>query len=170
MNGKVVGIILIVSGLAVGVIGLALLGLFAVAAGLNVAGFGVGVILLTIVSLPLFGAGIFLLVKSQQEGKDDEVMAKQRRILDAVQARGQVRISDLVMELKSTREQVQNWIYNLVGMGLFSGYINWEDGVLYSMDASQLKDKTACVRCGGQVTLAGKGVSKCQHCGTEYFL
>ena len=170
MNGKIAGIILIGSGLAVGVIGLALLGVFAIVAGLNVAGLGVGVILLTIISLPLFGAGVFLLVKSGQEGKDDEVMAKQRRILDAVQARGQVRISDLVMELKSTREQVQNWIYNLVGMGLFSGYINWEDGVLYSMEASQLKDKTTCVRCGGQVTLAGKGVSKCQHCGTEYFL
>ena len=169
MNGKVVGIILIVCGIAVGVIGVAVLGVFTLA-GLSPAGFGVGIILVTIISLPLFGAGVFLIIKAGQEGKDDEIIAKQRRILDAVQARGQVRISDLVLELKSSREQVQNWIYNLVGMGLFSGYINWEDGVLYSMQASQLKDKTTCVRCGGQVTLAGKGVSKCQHCGTEYFL
>jgi len=169
MNGRVAGIILIVSGIAVCVIGVAVLGVFTLA-GLTASGTGVGVILLAIISLPLFGSGLFLIIQSAQEGKDDEIIAKQRRILDAVQARGQVRISDLVLELKSSREQVQNWIYNLVGMGLFSGYISWEDGVLYSVQASQLKDKTTCVRCGGQVTLAGKGVSKCQHCGTEYFL
>jgi len=169
MNGRVAGIILIVSGIAVCVIGVAVLGVFTMA-GLTASGTGVGVILLAIISLPLFGSGLFLIIQSAQEGKDDEIIAKQRRILDAVQARGQVRISDLVLELKSSREQVQNWIYNLVGMGLFSGYISWEDGVLYSVQASQLKDKTTCVRCGGQVTLAGKGVSKCQHCGTEYFL
>ncbi|MEK7808754.1 MAG: hypothetical protein AAB571_06755 [Chloroflexota bacterium] len=169
MNSKVAGIILIVSGIAVCVVGGAVLCVFTMA-GLTASGVGVGVILLAIISLPLFGAGVFLIIKSTQEGKDDEIIAKQRKILDMVATRGQVRISDLVLELKSSREQVQNWIYNLVGMGLFSGYINWEDGVLYSMQASQLKDKTQCVRCGGQVTLAGKGVSKCQHCGTEYFL
>ena len=169
MTGKVAGIILIVSGIAVCVIGAAVFGVFTMA-GLTASGVGVGVILLGVISLPLFGAGVFLIIKSGQEGKDDEIIAKQRKILDMVAARGQVRISDLALELKSSREQVQNWIYNLVGMGLFSGYINWEDGVLYSMQASQLKDKTTCMRCGGQVTLAGKGVSKCQHCGTEYFL
>lgn len=169
MTGKVAGIILIVSGIAVCVIGAAVLGVFTMA-GLTASGVGVGVILLAIISLPLFGAGVFLIIKSTQEGKDDEIIAKQRKILDMVAARGQVRISDLVLELKSSREQVQSWVYNLVGMGLFSGYINWDDGVLYSVQASQLKDKTMCMRCGGQVTLAGKGVSKCQHCGTEYFL
>ena len=169
MTGRVAGIILIVSGIAVDIVGLAVLSVFTLS-GLTASGAGVGIILLAIISLPLFGAGVFLLVKSTQEGAEDEIIAKQRKILDMVAARGQVRISDLALELKSSREQVQNWIYNLVGMGLFSGYINWDDGVLYSMQASQLKDKTQCMRCGGQVTLAGKGVSKCQHCGTEYFL
>lgn len=170
MQGRVAGFTLIGSGLAVGVIGLAVLGLFAGASGLNVAGFGVGAILLLIIVLPLVGAGIFLLARSSQEGKEEEIIAKQRKILDAVQARGQVRISDLVLELKSSKEQVQNWVYNLVGLGLFSGYIDWADGVLYSIQASQLKDLTECKKCGGKVTLAGKGVSKCQYCGTEYFL
>jgi membrane protein implicated in regulation of membrane protease activity len=170
MQGRVAGFILIGSGIAVGIVGLAILGLFAGAAGLSAAGFGVGVILLLIVVLPLIGAGVFLLMKSSQEGKEEEIIAKQRKILDAVQARGQVRISDLVLELKSSKEQVQNWVYNLVGMGLFSGYIDWQDGVLYSVQASQLKDLTECKKCGGKVELAGKGVSKCQYCGTEYFL
>jgi len=29
---------------------------------------------------------------------------------------------------------------------------------------------TECKRCGGKVTLAGKGVTKCQYCGTEYYV
>ena len=170
MQGRVVAFILIGSGLAVGAVGLAVLALFAGAAGLSAAGFGVGVILLLIITLPLLGAGIFLLMKSAQEGKEEEIVAKQRKILDAVQARGQIRLSDLVMELKSSKEQVQNWVYNLVGMGLFSGYIDWDEGLLYSIQASHLKNLTECKKCGGKVTLAGKGVSKCQYCGTEYFL
>lgn len=169
-SGRVMGFLLAGSGAAVFVVGLAVLILFKAAADLSIAGLGVGVILLTIVSLPLSGAGIFLIVKAGQEGKEEEIIAKQRKILDMVAARGEVRISDLVLELKTTREQVQNWVYNLVGMGVFSGYINWNDGVLYSAQAAQLRDLHECKRCGGQVTLAGKGVSKCQHCGTEYFL
>ncbi len=169
-SGRVMGLLLVGSGLGLFAVGLAVLFLFKAAAGLSVAGLGVGIILLTIVSLPLFGAGIFLIVRSGQESQQEEVLIKQRKILDMVAARGEVRISDLVLELKTTREQVQNWVYNLVGMGLFSGYINWNDGVLYSSQAAQLKDLTECKRCGGQVSLAGKGVSKCQHCGTEYFL
>ena len=87
-----------------------------------------------------------------------------------VLTRGEVRISDVVLELESTRSQVQQWVYTLVGMGLFSGYINWEDGILYSREASKLKDIHECLRCGGDVALAGKGMSKCKYCGTEYFL
>ncbi len=169
-SGRIAGWLLIAGGVAVIVLGLAVLGLFAGAAGLQAAGFGIGVILLGIISLPLLAAGIFLLAKAGQESKEEDVVVKQRRILDMVTARGQVRISEIVFELKSTREQVQNWVYNLVGLGLFSGYINWDDGMLYSAQASQLRDLTVCKKCGGQVSLAGKGVIKCQYCGTEYFL
>jgi DNA-directed RNA polymerase subunit RPC12/RpoP len=52
---------------------------------------------------------------------------------------------------------------------LFSGYINWDDGVLYSKQASQLKTGT-CPNCGAKLELAGKGVVKCSACGSEVFL
>jgi hypothetical protein len=58
----------------------------------------------------------------------------------------------------------------LVGLGVFTGYINWDDGVLFSAQASQLRDLTQCKKCGGAVKLVGKGVVKCPYCGTEYFL
>ena len=169
-SGRVMGFVLAGSGLAVMAIGLAVLGLFSAAAGLNAAGFGAGVILLAIISLPLLGAGIFLVIKAGQESKEEEIVAKQRKLLDMVSARGEVRISDAALELKTSRDQVQSWVYNLVGLGLFSGYINWDDGTLFSAQAAQLRDLTECKKCGGQVSLAGKGVIKCQYCGTEYFL
>ncbi len=169
-SGQVAGVLLVIGAGAVVVIGLAVLGVFWAAGGLTAAGFGIGVILLAIISLPLLGAGAFLLAKSRQEGQDEAVVAKQRKILDMVSARGQVSIADVALELKSSRDQVQSWVYNLVGLGLFSGYINWNDGTLYSAQAAQLRDLTTCKKCGGQVSLAGKGVIKCQYCGTEYFL
>ncbi|MBI5293251.1 MAG: hypothetical protein HY872_15350 [Chloroflexi bacterium] len=169
-SGQVAGVLLVIGAGAVVVIGLAVLGVFSAAGGLTAAGFGVGVILLAIISLPLIGAGAFLLAKSRQEGQDEAVVAKQRKILDMVSARGQVSIADVALELKAGRDQVQSWVYNLVGLGLFSGYINWNDGTLYSAQAAQLRDLTTCKKCGGQVSLAGKGVIKCQYCGTEYFL
>ena len=87
-----------------------------------------------------------------------------------VKARGQVNISDIIVELQSSLPEVQDMIYKLVGMGVFSGYINWDEGTLYSEQASALRDLQECRNCGGQLSLAGKGVVKCPFCGTEYFL
>jgi tRNA(Ile2) C34 agmatinyltransferase TiaS len=61
-------------------------------------------------------------------------------------------------------------IYELVGLQVFSGYINWDQGILYSSDASKLRELTQCKNCGGEIQLVGKGVVKCKFCGTEYFL
>lgn len=137
---------------------------------LQAGGFVLGLGLLAIVTLPALGGGVYLVWKGRREAREGEVMARQRKLLDIVQTRGQVALPDLVLELKSNRDQVQSWIYSLVGMGLFSGYINWDDGVLYSSQASQLRGLERCRHCGGAVKLAGKGVVRCPYCGTEYFL
>ena len=86
-----------------------------------------------------------------------------------VKTRGQIDISDLVFELHSTSDQVRDDVYKLVGMGLFTGYVNWSDGTLYSREASQLTG-TKCPNCGGEQEFAGKGVITCKYCGTDVFL
>ncbi len=53
--------------------------------------------------------------------------------------------------------------------GEFTGYMNWDEGLLYSADASKLAHDR-CPRCGSEITLAGKGVAQCAHCGSEIFL
>ena len=44
--------------------------------------------------------------------------------------------------------------------GLYSGYINWDKGVLYSSEASKLRDLKQCPNCGGEIVLTGKGVAR----------
>ena len=168
-SGKTIGIILIVAGVIIGLVLMLYMGigysLEKVTLDGAILGFGLGLIIV----LPLVGAGIFLMIKGGKEDAELAQIRKQRQILDMVKTQSKVSISDVVLELRTDRDQVKDWIHDLVGKGLFSGYINWNDGILYSQDASLLK-KDKCPNCGGQIELAGKGVSQCPFCGTEIFL
>jgi DNA-directed RNA polymerase subunit RPC12/RpoP len=169
-TGRVIGIILLAAGLLFCALG----GLWSAA---NLASgktemtgmiFALGAFF--IVAVPLLGAGVFFLVRGGAEQAERAEIEKERKILGMIQAQGQVRISDAAIELKATREQVKQWVYDLAGKGLFSGYTNWDDGILYSVQASQMKDKGNCPKCGGKLEMAGKGVIHCPYCQTEIFL
>lgn len=97
-------------------------------------------------------------------------MRKQRELLDILKSRGQVSVSDMAVEMNVPVDTVKNMVHELVGLQVFSGYVNWNEGVLYSQEASQLRNLDKCKNCGGEITLAGKGIVVCKYCGTEYFL
>ena len=166
-SGRLVGILLLGFGIVLGIGIAAWLLLGDLDAAATVFGF---VILFGCLVLPLVGGGIYFLVKGQAEAKDIARVQEQRRLLDIVSTRGQVSIADLVLEMESTRDQVQRDLYELVGRGLFSGYVDWSKGVLYSVEASKLQGQTRCPNCGGELQLAGKGLIKCPYCGAEIFL
>lgn len=129
-----------------------------------------GFTLFSIILLLPLGAGVFMLWKGGQEAESAALAKQQRRLLDMVKTQGQVHISDVAIEMDVSRDEVQAMLYDLVGKGLFSGYVNWDEGVLYSQQASQLRERSTCAVCGGQLELAGQGVIRCPYCGTEYFL
>jgi hypothetical protein len=168
---RTVGIILLVAAVGACLIGSVLLGTGLAQGNLEPAGAALGFALLAVLLVgPLAAVGVVILVRVRHEEAEDAEAEEQRKILDMVKTRGEVRISDVIIELHSDLPTVQNMIYDLVGMGVFSGYINWDEGILYSEQASELRDLKQCRNCGGALSLAGKGVVKCPYCGTEYFL
>lgn len=168
--GRTIGIILV----AIGIIGcLILTALMAsyvmddqLSTSAAILGFALGA---AVLAIPL-GGGAFMLWKGGQEAAAGVQAQKQRQLLNMVKTRGQVAISDLAIEMNSSRDEVQNMLHDLVGKGLFSGYVNWDEGTLYSRQASELRERNTCEVCGGQLELAGHGVIRCPYCGTEYFL
>jgi DNA-directed RNA polymerase subunit RPC12/RpoP len=123
-----------------------------------------------IIVAPLVGGGIFFLTRGRAEEKASARVHQQRRLLDMLTTRGELSIPDVAIELGLTREQIEGDLYDLVGLGLFTGFVDWRKGELHSVEAAQLQGRTTCPNCGGQLELAGKGLIKCPYCGAEIFL
>ncbi len=171
-SGRLVGLLLVAAGVILGlVLGAWILASWSSDGGLETTGaiFALA-FLLGFLVLPLVGSGVYFTVKGRAEAKDIARVEEQRRLLDIISTRGQVSIADLVLDLKATRDKVQADLYDLVGRGLFSGYVDWSKGVLYSVEASKLQGQQKCPNCGGELQLAGKGLIKCPYCGAEIFL
>lgn len=169
-TGRLVGIILIVVGFGIAVIAGLWLALQASGSNLSAGGAVVGAGIAFIPVALLVGFGIFMFVRGGQEAVEESSMQQQRQLLDIVKSRGQVPVADLALEMHANVDTVRNLIHQLVGLQVFSGYINWEKGIIYSSDASKLREMTQCKNCGGEIKLVGKGIMVCKFCGTEYFL
>jgi len=168
-SGRLIGVFLVVAALACGVLGGGWVLGNQADGQLETGGAILAVALVAVIALPLLGAGVFLLVRAGREDVELARVAKQRKLLNVVMTQGQVRIAEVALEMDASRDDVKAWLHDLVGKGLFSGYVNWDEGVLYSRQASQLKGNR-CPNCGGEVQLAGKGVVTCPFCGSEIFL
>lgn len=163
--GKIVGFVLIAFGLGV----FFLAGAWALSnAGLDPAARVLVLAFGFVVAAPVTGFGVIALVRAMRESEEGAVIARQRKLLSLVMTQGKINLPDAALELRSTRDQVKQMVYDLIGKQLFSGYVDWDAGMLYSEEASKLKTGK-CPKCGGELTLAGKGLVKCPYCGTEVF-
>jgi hypothetical protein len=122
----------------------------------------------------LGGAGIFFFVTGQSETRSYAEVEKEKHVLNAVQTQGQVSLSALAVEMNTSMDQIRKYVYDLVGKGLFTGYVDWKAGKLISSDAASLANTIQstgkCPNCGAPLGLGGKGLIKCEYCGAEFFL
>jgi hypothetical protein len=170
-SGRLVGSILIGAGLFLGVVIPLWLYLGTEEGTLEGSGAVFGLALFYgILVIPLLGGGLYFVRRGQAEAKELSRVQEQRKLLGIIGTRGQIAIPDLVLEMNTTRDRVQNDLYELVNRGLFSGYVDWSKGMLYSVEASRLQGQQTCPNCGGALELAGKGLVKCPYCGAEIFL
>ncbi len=169
--GRTVGVILLCAASAICVLGGAILAGMVGAADLRLDGALLGFSLLVVFIIgPLAAVGVISLVRARQEATETAEAEDLRQLLDMVKTRGRLNVSDASIELNSDLPRLQKMVYRLVGLGVFTGYVNWDEGVLYSEEASLLRGAEKCRHCGGDLKLAGKGVVKCPFCGTEYFM
>jgi hypothetical protein len=172
-TGRIVGIVLMVAGLAIcGIVSL-FLGLGAAGsgpAGLSMAGAVLGIALFGVAPLlVLGGVGVFMFIRGGQEAAEMVDVQKKERLMGMIQAAGKVSLASAAIELKMTRDQVKNSILELVNQGLFTGFINWQEQTFYSKDVAAMQT-TKCPNCGGEREAVGKGIVKCPYCGVELYL
>lgn len=173
-QGRIVGIILIVAGIVID-LGIVAWGVAGISERrLQPTGLALLLVLSTmIIAVPLIGGGAFMLRKGTEEAGEVDLLRKEQRLMGMVEAQGTVSINQAAIELNVSRDQLQSFVYDLVGKGLFTGYVDWKGGKLVAQDASQIQEVAAngrCPNCGGQVELSGKGVVRCPYCGSEIFL
>ncbi|HZQ08930.1 MAG TPA: hypothetical protein VFD70_20285 [Anaerolineae bacterium] len=169
-GGKTVGLILIIVGLIIFVVVTLFVGSGAVSGQTTGPGAVLGIGAFGVIPLLLFGGvGVFLFVRGGAEEKELNVVRQKERLLGMIQAQGKVTLSTIMVEQHLSREQVQNYIYELVQQGLFSGYIDWSNATFYSKDASRV-GSNKCPNCGGIREIVGKGIVKCPYCGVELFI
>lgn len=133
-------------------------------------GLVLGILLVLLIMSPIFGIGVYVFRKGSVEKSQFAVVQQQKKLLNMVLTQGQVTINQLVAEFQLPREQIEEMIRDVVGKQLFSGAINWQKGILYSVESQQLTEGRKCPNCGGELAFAGKGVITCPYCGSDVFL
>ena len=109
-------------------------------------------------------------MSSRGEIKAESKADKERAILNSVMTRGRVSIADLAIEGDLNREQVRDYIYDLIGKDLFRGYVNWDKGELVSAEAAQIKDGQLPQLRWTAATGRARVWCAARICGTETYL
>jgi hypothetical protein len=169
-SGKTIGIILIAVGLVICAVASLFVSSGAASGNLTGAATVLGIGVFGILPLLfLGGAGIYLFMRGGAEEKELAEVRQKERLLGLIQAQGKVTLNTIMVEQHLSREQVQNYIYELVQQGLFSGYIDWKSATFFSKDAARV-GSNKCPNCGGIREVVGKGIVKCPYCGVELFI
>jgi len=167
-RSRIAGLALMATGIALGVLASAWLVSGVAEESLRRSGLILGLVLVGVLVLPLMGGGVILLLRGHSEESHRSEIVNQKRLLNMIQTQGQISVAEAAIELDVDRETLRRYVYDLVGKGLFTGYINWDQGMLYSSVGADARNDS-CPNCGAKLEMAGKGTLRCPYCGTEIF-
>lgn len=136
---------------------------------LNTEGLLVGAFIAFVIIASIVLFGIYLYVQSEADSEPESQMAKQRRLLDWLHEQDTLSLQQIYLELDIDNDELKEMLDELVGLGAFSGYLNWQEETLHAMSASELRNLHQCKQCENFIHVQGKGVT-CQTCGTQYML
>ena len=126
-----------------------------------------GAVLVAVAAVPVIAGGVYMVSLGRaEEAAHDEAKAT-RELLNIVNTQGKVRLAEMAAEMGLPVAAVREVVREAVGLGLFSGYYNANEGVLYAREAAE--GVQPCPNCGGTIEIAGRGVFQCPYCGTELF-
>jgi hypothetical protein len=169
VRGKLIGVILIVFSVALAVVPAVMLLPNLLNGTLKAGGFMICEGPAILLALLIAGAGMYFVISGKKEEQVSFEVEKEQKILNMIETRGKLRIADVAYELNITRDQAIAYIYDLVGKRLFTGYVDWQGGIIQSQEAKDIPQHK-CPNCGGELELAGKGTVKCPYCGSEIFM
>lgn len=87
-----------------------------------------------------------------------------------VAARGRVHVRDLARHLKLRPAMVRRLVAHLAEHDGFTGWVDWDNGLVVSAAATSLREARQCPRCAGEMRVEGVGMVACFHCGCEVYL
>lgn len=169
-SGKTIGMVLIAVGIIVALLGIFFFGTNPQTdASAKVLGIGVCVVPAAVIA----GFGVWFTMQGKGEAVQFAQVEKEKKILNMVSTQGTVQIGAVALDTGMTLDQVKNALYDLVGKGLFTGYVDWKGGRLVSADAAVINQAIItgkCPNCGAPQVVGGKGVIRCDYCGAEFFI
>jgi hypothetical protein len=169
-SGRIIGMVLIGVGVIVAILGVVYwAGNAATDSSAKVLGMAVCIVPAAIIA----GVGVWFLMQGRSETTQFAEVEKEKRVLNIIATQGTVQLSGVALETNMTMDQVKSAIYDLVGKGLFTGYVDWKAGKLVSADAAVINQAVItgkCPNCGAPQVVGGKGVIRCDYCGAEFFI
>jgi hypothetical protein len=94
---------------------------------------------------PFIGYGIFSYVLNSESDDDtatDSDVNLQLRIVDFVRNKGMATFDEVAQELELDEATVRDLVADLLRLRIFGGVVDWNAGVLYAKNATQLADGT----------------------------
>lgn len=123
-----------------------------------------------LLATPFMGLGAFLYWRGKKTLSELAIIQHQKRLLFMLKQQEYVRINDVGCALGKSPSYVQYLIHDLVAKGLFHGYLDRTEGLLFPRWSGSLRGLKKCPICAGKQEFTRKRTIDCQHCRAQIFL